>query len=411
MNGSDGSKSLLVPGLEVADLRGLAVLLEVAAADLVVPGGVVVEVRVELLEQDRVVDHRCLVVDDVPHVQQQPLLEREPADVQHDVLAGVAWTRPTRCCRWSPAPCRRSRCRSSWCRAWRPSSPGRGPRPSSPTRSSAWTSARTSRCATARPPAWGRAPAPSSGSPRWSSRARSLVAVGRRAGAMAGSAPGQSHGGAVVSSDGPPPPRATGTARASGCLSRKPAGSGTPWIACRSTQTFATERAARTSSARSARARAAGDSDAVRRSSPSASRSPVVSATWLLADRAATRMRACTWVSRPVGPPQPEAVGLALEVGAPHQRVDQSLGRLLPRHPARRSGLGHDAVDLACASRATPGPRPVRPPAPTSARARRPQPVVVLAARDQRRQGEQQHQQGSAEQEHARTRHGEDLRS
>ena len=65
----------------------------------------------------------------------------------------------------------------------------------------------------------------------------------------------------MVSSDGFPPPRAAGTARASGCRSRKSSGRGTPWIACRSTHTLATERAAMTSSARSARARAAGERD------------------------------------------------------------------------------------------------------------------------------------------------------
>ena len=93
-------EELLVPRLEVADLGGLVLVLEVAAADLVVTGGVVVEVRVELLEQDRVVDQRRLVVDDVPHVEQQPLLEGEVTDVEDDVLARRGSGGPSRCCRW-----------------------------------------------------------------------------------------------------------------------------------------------------------------------------------------------------------------------------------------------------------------------------------------------------------------------
>src|SRR3954468_12975565 len=96
--------------------------------------------------------------------------------------------------------------------------------------------------------------------------------------------------------------RATGTAaRASGWFARKSAGSGTPSIWCRSSQTFATERAAMVSSARSAAARVAGLIRASRSSAASGDRSPVFST--VPAERAAiraaveTRDRTCASVS------------------------------------------------------------------------------------------------------------------
>ena len=64
-------------------------------------------------------------------------------------------------------------------------------------------------------------------------------------------------------------------ATASGCSARKLAGMSTPSMSWRSSQTFATDRAASVSSRRSAAARAAGLRAALRRSVASTSRSPV----------------------------------------------------------------------------------------------------------------------------------------
>ena len=84
-----GVEPLLVPRLEVAEQRGLALALLVSAADLEVARAVVVEVGEVALEQHRVQHHRRAVVDEVARHQQLPLLERPVADVEGDVGAGV----------------------------------------------------------------------------------------------------------------------------------------------------------------------------------------------------------------------------------------------------------------------------------------------------------------------------------
>ena len=62
-----GVEALLVPRLEVADAGGPVAVLVVAAADLEVAGGVVVEVGVVAASAGSVQDHRRAVVGDVAH--------------------------------------------------------------------------------------------------------------------------------------------------------------------------------------------------------------------------------------------------------------------------------------------------------------------------------------------------------
>ena len=198
----------------------------------------------------------------------------------------------------------------------------------------------------------------------------------------------------MVSSDGFPPPRAAGTARASGCRSRKSAGSG-----------HALDRVPQHPHL-GHRARGhdqLGPLGASARGGREGRRTPQlaedVEVTGGLAGQAPGGPGRHPHPGLhlglgPVGPANAEAVGLALEVRAPDEVVDQSLGRLLPRAAPDRPRLVDDALDLgahrrrdlARAGRVGEGPRLLAP--------GRPQPVAVLPARDQRGQGEQQHQAG-----------------